>query len=111
MNLLMLSPLETAVLAVFHDLYGDRGFPSPKAIQVVRRENTGGGRFVEIESKANVRLADGHVDLAGRYVEMIGLPNGLMAVALINNERLQQIELTVYGGDFWDGHEREWSIV
>ena len=111
MRPLKTSPLETALLAVFHELYGDQGFPLPGAIQVVCRKNTGGGRFVDLESVEHVRLDDGYVDLAGRYVKMSGLPNGLMAVALIKNKRLQQIELTVYGGDFWDGDEREWAIV
>ena len=111
MSSLQLSPLETALLAVFHELYNDQGFPFPEAIRVLRRENTGGGRYVDLESVKHVQLDDGHIDLGGRYIEMSGLPNGLMAVVLIKNNRIQQIELAVYGGDFWDGEERDWSIV
>jgi hypothetical protein len=42
---------------------------------------------------------------------MKGLPNGMMAVVLVKDEHLTTLELTVYGGDSWDGEEREWKIV
>ena len=42
---------------------------------------------------------------------MKGVPNGMMAVVLLKGGRIKLLELTVYGGDFWDGEEREWRIV
>jgi hypothetical protein len=106
-----LSPLESAVLTVFYELYGDRGFPPPTAIRVQRRQNTGAGRFVDVEAAESVDLDDGTVDLGGRFIEMKGVPNGLMAVAHITNRHLRQIEFAVYGNEPWDGQERPWSIL
>jgi hypothetical protein len=42
---------------------------------------------------------------------MSGVPNGMMAVARVKDHRIQQIEISVYGDDPWDGEEREWAIV
>lgn len=106
-----LSPLETAVVKVFHELYGDQGFPSPSEVRVKRRENTGAGRYVDVATEVRVDIDDGSVDLGGRFIEMSGVPNGLMAVAHIRNHEVQQIEIAVYGNDHWDGTERPWTIV
>jgi hypothetical protein len=105
------SPLETALLATFHELYKDRGFPSPERVKVLHRENTGSGRYTDLVSPDKTRLDDGCLDLAGHFVEMSGIPNGLMAVARIRDHQLLQIEMSVYGDDPWDGEEREWKIV
>ena len=103
--------LERALLARFHQLYQEEGFPRADLVNVVWRANTGGGRYANLECDAPVQVADGYLDLAGGFVEMEGLPNGLMAVVLVNKGRLRILELTVYGGDFWDGEERTWRIV
>jgi len=103
--------METAVLAVFHELYQDRGFPAPDNVRVRRRENTGSGRYVDLDSARDVHLDDGYVDLGGRFIAMQGVPNGLMAVVRITGHRVQQLEIAVYGEDPWDGEENEWSIV
>jgi len=105
------SALETAVLDRFHQLYQAQGFPPAEAVRVLRRENTGGGRYTEVECDAALRLNDGYVDLDGSFVEMAGLPNGMMAVILVKDGRLKTLEFTVYGGDPWDGDERAWKIV
>jgi hypothetical protein len=106
-----LSPLEAAVAAKLYDLYRDRGFPSPDRLFVQRRENTGSGRYVDLEPVESQRLEDGYLDLGGSFIELSGVPNGLMAVARIRNSRLDQIEISVYGDDPWDGEERAWKIV
>jgi hypothetical protein len=103
--------LETALLDRFHQLYRAEGFPRADLVNIVRRENTGGGRYTELECDAPVQLDDGYLDLAGGFVEMEGLPNGMMAVVLVGQGRLRILELTVYGGDCWDGEERAWRIV
>jgi hypothetical protein len=105
------SALEVAVLDRFHQLYQAKGFPSSDMIGVARRENTGGGRYVDLTCDRAVRLDDGYVDLGGGFVHMAGLPNGMMAVVRISGGRLRTLEFTVYGGDHWDGSEREWNIV
>jgi hypothetical protein len=110
MQSVQLSPLETALATVFHELYGDKGFPAPNRIRVLRRENTGAGRYVDVDSDDHIALDDGYVDLGGRYIKMSEVPHGLMAVALIKNHRVRQIEIAVYGVFIWDGIERDWSI-
>ena len=105
------SPLEEALLSAFYDLYKDRGFPSPDRLRVRRRENTGSGRYVDLHSIDMTRIDDGYLDLSGRFIEMAGVPNGLMAVARIKDHRVREIEISVYGKDSWDGEERTWKIV
>lgn len=111
MNMIPSSALEVAVLDCFHLLYQAHGFPLSEVIRVLRRENTGGGRYVALECDQQVQLEDGYIDLGGRFIEMVGLPNGMMAVVLVKNKNLQLLEFTVYGGDFWDGEERDWKLV
>ena len=111
MNSLRPSPLESALLAVFYETYKRRGFPSADHVQVRHRENTGSGRYVELDSADTTDLDDGCFDLSGRFIEMSGVPNGLMAVVRIRDHRLQQMEISVYGEDPWDGEERAWRIV
>lgn len=106
-----LSPLEAALVTAFHELYGNHGFPLPTKVRVRQRENTGSGRYVDIDAEDRVDLEDGSVDLGGRFIEMSGVPTGLMAVAHIKNHRVQQIEIAVHGDGHWDGAERHWSIV
>jgi len=105
------SPLEAALLSAFYEIYKDRGFPSPDRLRVRCRENTGSGRYVELHSIDKTQIDDGYLDLSGRFIEMAGVPNGLMAVARIKNQRVHQIEISVYGEDPWDGEERSWKII
>jgi hypothetical protein len=111
MNTIQQTALETAVLDRLRALYQARGLPPAMSIGVLRRENTGNGRYVDLESNADVQMDDGYIDLGGSFIEMKGLPNGMMAVALVKNNHLTTLEFTVYGGDSWDGEEREWKIV
>ena len=78
---------------------------------MLHRENTGCGRYTDIECDAVVRLADGYLDLGGGFVEMSDVPNGMAATVLLKAGRVKMLEFAVYGGDFWDGEEREWRIV
>jgi hypothetical protein len=111
MTTLHLSSLEKAMLDYFHQLYESNGFPPVSAIRVLQRKNTGGGRYVDLESNQKVQLDDGYIDLGGRFIEMKGIPNGMMAVVLVKDGRVRFLELAVYGGYFWNGDEREWKIV
>ena len=107
----MKSELEAAVLDRFHQLYEAKGFPPSDLISATRRENTGGGRYTDLECNTLVQMDDGYVDLGGSLIEMAGLPNGMMAVVRIDGGRIKTLEFTVYGGDDWDGVERGWKIV
>ncbi len=111
MKMLDPSPLEAALLKIFHELYGDRGFPAPDMIRVRSRENTGAGRYLDLHVQVESKLDDGYLDLGGQFIEMEGVPNGLMAVVHIKNHRPDQLEIAVYGDDPWDGQERQWSIA
>lgn len=83
MSSLPQTAFESAILALFHELYRQQRFPPPEAIRVLRRENTGGGRYVDLRCWDRVELEDGYVDMAGRYISMKSLPNGMMAVVQI----------------------------
>ena len=111
MNAITQSKLEAAVLDRFHELYKGQGFPAAESIRILRRQNTGGGRYTDLDSDLPLRLDDGYIDLAGSFIEMEGLPNGMMAVVLVEGRRAKTLELTVYGGESWDGEERPWKIV
>lgn len=111
MEKIYLSPMETAVLKVFHELYRGTGFPRPEKIGVRRRENTGSGRYVDLDATEGVQLNDGRLDFGGHFIEMQGVPNGLMAVVAVQDHRISQLEIAVYGDEPWDGEEREWSIA
>jgi hypothetical protein len=103
--------LESELLALFYELYGHQGFPPPQEIRVLSRENTGGGRYVELECRDDVKLHDVYLDMGGRYISMKSLPSGMMAVVQIKNHKVSLLELAVYGGDHWDGTEKDWAIV
>ena len=111
MKMLDPSPLEVALLKAFHKLYGDRGFPAPDRIRVHNRENTGAGRYLDLHVDVDSQLDDGYLDLGGQFIEMEGIPNGLMAVVHVKDHRPKQLEIAVYGADSWDGQERKWSIA
>jgi hypothetical protein len=103
--------MEATVLRAFHEIYRDVGFPPPEEIAVQRRENTGAGRYVDLDVMAEVNIADGYLDLPGRFIRMSGVPNGLLALVAVEGGRLRQLEFAVYGEDRWDGEERTWAIV
>jgi hypothetical protein len=102
---------ELAILQVFYDQYGVQGFPPPDTIRVNARKNTGAGRIVSLEAKTRVSCQDGYLDMGGRFIEMEGVPNGLMAVVSIVHSELDQLEIATYGNDSWDGVERGWKII
>jgi hypothetical protein len=108
---LKLSDMEVAVLRAFHEAYRDVGFPQPEAIAVERRQNTGAGRYLDLDSMAELGIDDGYLDLPDRYIRMSGVPNGLMATVAVEGGKLRQLEFAVFGDDSWDGEERTWAIV
>ena len=67
--------------------------------------------YVDLDAEGDVQLDDGYLDFGGRFIDMTGVSNGLMAVVAVKGGRIHQLEIAVYGNDPWDGEEREWSIV
>ncbi len=104
------SPLERAILTRYYDAFSDQGFPSPDSIGVLARENSGAGRFVDLQAPLTSisQHACGLPDDIG--IEMEGLANGLGFVLFIENGRLDMLEFHTYGED-WDGEERPWRFV
>jgi hypothetical protein len=105
------TPLELSILQVFYEEYGIQGFPSPDVINVNARENTGAGRILSLRTNTRVSCQDGYLDMGGRFIEMKGVPNGLMAVVSVVRSGLDQLEIATYGNDSWDGEERDWKII
>ena len=104
------TPLETALLAEFHSLHHSAGFPPLESLAMARRENTGGGRYITLHCAVPCVMSDGYLDLGGKYIEMQGVPNGMMAVVLVKDGCPKEMEITVYGGHAWNGDEVNWSI-
>jgi hypothetical protein len=102
--------LESALLAEFHSLYSSDGFPPPAHVALTSRDNTGGGRYVGMSAPGAHINRDGYLDLGGKFIEIEGVPNGMMAVVLVEGGKPKVLELTVYGGDKWDGNERSWAL-
>jgi hypothetical protein len=102
--------LESALLSEFHTLYAKVGFPHPQQVRVLSRDNTGSGRYVELSSPGATLQRDGYFDLGGKFIEMEGVPNGMMAVVLIVQGQPKTLELTVHGEDGWDGTEHQWAL-
>jgi hypothetical protein len=104
------SALETAVLHRLYEVHRAIGFPPVTSVRVRGRTETPCGRYVDLEADAEVQLPSGYLDFGG-YIQMVGLPNGMMAVVLVRNHRLVELEFATYGGDAWDGEERQWTLT
>jgi hypothetical protein len=111
MSFIAATALEMALFRKFYELYGSQGFPAPALIRVRDRENTGAGRYVDLQVDGAIDLDNGYLDLGGKFIEMDDVPNGLMAAIRVKDHRPDQLEIAVYGNDSWDGTERRWSIV
>ncbi|CAN0399016.1 unnamed protein product, partial [Phaeothamnion confervicola] len=106
-----LTPLEYAILSEYYKAFSAQGFPSPDQIEVLERDNTGAGRFVELRPSIATKLQGSTCDLERlKAVEMDGVPLGLGWVLFMKNGSLECLELFTYGGD-WDGEERPWRLV
>ena len=102
--------LELALLAEFTSLHAVKGFPAPHSLSVAARENTGAGRYVILRCEMPCSMEDGYLDLGGKYIEIPGVPRGLMAVVRVVDGCPKEMEIAVYGDDSWDGKENQWSI-
>ena len=106
-----LSPLEYLALEAIHLAHREKGFPAPNSVSVLARRNTGAGRYSMLSCDLPVPLEDGFYDMGGHFIEMEGVPHGLMAVVSVISERFHEIEIAVYGNYEWDGSEREFRLA
>ena len=101
MSRLDATPLESALLRRFHEVHGANGFPNPSEVFVISREATPCGRYVGLQSSKVGHLHDGHFDLGGKYIELAGVPNGLMAVARVAGGLLHRVSGDARGQAFF----------
>jgi hypothetical protein len=80
-------------------------------LSVLRRENTGAGRYTYIMDGHDQTLPDGSYSAQGRMVALDGVRNGLGFVVDVANSRISHIELFTFGNEEWDGSELGWKIV
>ena len=99
---LPLSPLESAVLQQL--LHGDVGRPSAEEVQVVSRQATPCGRFVQLRGPS---LRSG----GSVHVEMEGIPNGLTVDLRVDDPGSGILEIVVNGGDSWNGYEHRFRVL
>ena len=103
------TPLEIAILNEFYDAFKVGDFPPPDEIDVVSRENTGAGRFTELNCKVKTLLSQPcGPDIK---IEMEGLRHGLGCLMFFEDGVPSSLELHIWGDDSWDGVERPWRIV
>jgi hypothetical protein len=81
------------------------------AIRVLRRENTGAGRYTYFADGHGQDLPDGAYSAQGRMIEMRGVRNGLGFVVEVAGSRLSHLEMFTFGNDEWDGVETDWKIL
>lgn len=80
-------------------------------LEVLRRENTGAGRFTYLRDRHEQFVRDRFYAAQGKYIEMDGVPHGLSFVVVASNGRIDFIEIAVNGVYPWDGTERRWRIA
>src|ERR1700690_3058028 len=104
-----LSPLEKELVL----LTASENWPDFRmdGLQVLKRENTGAGRFVYLGDVYKQALPNGMHSAQGRIIQMQGVKNGLGFVISVVSSRINHIEMFTYGNVAWDGREDSWSIL
>jgi hypothetical protein len=104
-----LTPLERACV----ELVAREHWPDFRldGLRVMRRENTGVGRYVELEDLNQQDLVDGTYETRERAIDMEGVRLGLDFAVAVLSSRINHLELVTAGSDGWNGVEREWRIV
>ena len=81
------------------------------ALQVIRRENTGSGRYTYFADPLHQPLRDGTYAAQGRFLQMDGIRDGLAFFIDVSAGFINYLEIAVYGNESWDGVERQWQIL
>jgi hypothetical protein len=101
----VLTALERAIYECMRSAHPQMRLPSADHLVAKSRTNTGAGRCVKLWGISGVR--PGLIDMGGQYVEMHGVPHGLMAADTHESE----MEIATYGIHDWDGTGLAWRIV
>jgi hypothetical protein len=80
-------------------------------VVVVRRENTGAGRFTYLQDLNHQLLQDGTYGVQERLLELEGVRDGAAFVVDVTSKTVRHIEIATYGNESWDGVERGWRIA
>lgn len=104
------SPLEHAILVEYHNAFRRQGFPPPEEVDVLVRENSGAGRFVDLKAPMTSITEHACVLPHEVVIEMDGVENGLGFMMFVQEGRLDMLELYTFDGS-WDGEERPWRLV
>jgi hypothetical protein len=106
--------LERAVYDCIRAAHKNLRLPEAGDVVVLDRTNTGAGRFVKLSgiTAATCQLgkAGSYLDMGGAFLEIPGVPNGLMAVLAVDADGAE-LEIATYGTHSWDGDETGWRLV
>jgi hypothetical protein len=80
-------------------------------LEIISRDNTGVGRFVDLRHSSGRRLADGIYECRGHIVEMEGVDFGIDFAVCVVEGRIDHLELVTCSPSGWDGVERPWKLV
>lgn len=105
------TPLEAELLRLFHERHRDKGFPPPKEVEVMGRQNTGFGRFVDLKANARVESEKRTLFIEKCDVLIPTLLNDhLFAIIFLKDHKISLLELST-NGEVWDGNEEGYSII
>ncbi len=104
-----LTDLERAAI----DLVARENWPDfqPDALRVLKRENTGAGRYTYLSDEREQVLPDGMYSAQGRMIALPSVSNGMGFVVDVVSSRINYLEIFTFGNNGWDGNEQEWRIV
>jgi hypothetical protein len=104
-----LTPLERACV----ELVAKEHWPEFRVdkLRVTSRENTGVGRYVDIEDLHHQKLVDGVYQTRQHVIEMEGVELGLDFAVDVNLSQINFLELVTASTNGWDGVEREWKVI
>lgn len=80
-------------------------------VTVIRREDTGVGKYVYLVDSGEQEVPDGVYEAGGRVIEMDGLQLGLDFALTVTGNRLDLLEIVTPGSSGWDGVERPWRML
>jgi len=104
------TPLERALLEHFYEFHALEGFPSPDAIVVVSRKNTGTGRWVLLDTPASMAKAEDTLYMDDHWCILIpSVEEYLFAMVHVREHKLSTLEIVTNGAP-WGGDETGWTI-
>jgi hypothetical protein len=106
---LELLPLERALVGII----AAENWPGFQVhgLRVIRREDTGAGRYTYFHDELDQRVVDGTYAAQGRMLGMDGSQNALAFVVDVSNSRIHYLEIATYGTEAWGGREGDWRVV